>query len=740
MAQLKGLPNEWRYVLTGGNDDSKRAFEPNWNAPGHGRTLDDVIRLNVTPNAGERWINRKTIGLGVITGTESHGLLVLDFDGQGSQAVRAFIGHFHKRASTLPPTVANISGKQGRCKLYYRVPPEWWPQLEGKSATWKSELGDVVLEGIWQNSTGCGRHAVICGDHPESSHQNPLYYRWVEGCAPDEMEVADAPEWLLLGIKAQMEGTGEKTFQEQKRSGEDDPTPWERLTVGERCELIESALEKCPNREGKGSGTYDKVRRVLCALLNELGLPLAQQLVEYSDWDKRNDWGPNMSAAATMQSLAKSRSADDKKATIASVFFFARNAGWMPPSWAIPAVETKAQVDGYRKLINEMIQHHDDSLATSFLLGRARREYSVDSDTVRTETLVHFIGIQRQLAARGLIDIKTNMRKDNVDSDVIDGFLGRRVHLMAGASHSGKTTFACFLANRVALGLPVDIDSVRHPTERPGKVMIFTSDCSDGDMVRELAMEGVTGDNDGGRIKISSGMTFDRMIQIVKILEDFQPDLVIYDCLTSMSCRGVKIGDPAYGNPLRDLTRYNGVAWPKCAHLILHHTTRDEPTRFSGSEQVKAACEELWLYYPPELTKWRRGQEPPAIGPTRCLLFEKSRTGLRGKRVAVTRNHFQATWQFHLYNPESVGPVDLLSQRFRTVTHEEWRLPSEWAKELDLEFNPRSLLRYLDQLVGSVLEVERMKSPLTNRVDKHYRPRPLIREAALEMTRSPGDG
>lgn len=737
-ALLEGVPLHWRYALTGGDGDAKRCFEEHWNQPGNGHSLDSIVRINTAPNPGERWKHRKMIGLGVITGEESNGLLVLDFDGTGSQSVRAFRSHFNRFPSELPATVANMSGKKGRGKLFFTVPPHWWPQFANRSASWRSHLGNVVLEAIWQNTTGAGRHAVIVGDHPESSHQQPLFYRWMEGRAPNQVPVAEAPEWLLEGILRQTDGNRERTLQERLRSGEDDGTPWERLTAHERRQLVELALPYCPNRQGKGSGTYEKVRRVMCAVLNEFGYELAAEILDGSEWNAKNEWGDRADCVKTLQSLAHSRVAEDQKSRIASVFFFARQAGWEPPNWAIPPVDLQVGAEGYRKIINEFIKHENDSIVTTYLLGRARKEYGVDAERIREEVLEQFLGQMERQVPRCIEDIREGIRQDNITADVIDGFLGRRVHLVAGASHSGKTTLACFLANRVVHGLPIEIDGTRHSVERPGKVLIFTSDCSDLDMVRDLALEGI--EKSDGRLMICGGVTFDRMVTIVKTLEQFAPDLVIYDCLTSMMGPEAKIGDGSYSRPIRQLVQYNGVAWPACAHLILHHTTRDEPTRFSGSEQVKAATEEMWLYYPPELTRWRRGQPMPEIGPTRQLVMQKSRTGYVGKQLALTRNPYQGYWQFRLCNPETGGPLDLLSHRFRAVKHEDWRIASEWAKELELGFNSRTLRRYLDAMTGTVLESRRMRSRVTGRYDTHYRPRQVIRDAANAMVGSKADG
>lgn len=743
LEMLEGLPAHWRYAMTGNDNNSKRCFGDAWNTPGNGMTLEEIRRINDNPGPNERWWSRKMIGVGVITSEESNGLLVIDFDGTGSQAVRAFRSHFRHNPSELPPTAANISGKKGRAKLYFSVGPTWWPQLVNRSASWKADDGTTILEAIWQNkTTGTARHAVICGDHPDSSHQNPLYYRWLPGFSPAEVGIAEAPEWLIVGIIAQCEMAGsERSLDEQLRSGENDATPWERLTSYERRELVELALPYCPNRLTRGSGTYEQVRRIMCGVLNEFGLEQADSILSGSDWDQKNEWDPTSSCSKMLQSLARSRVANDQKARISSVFYFAREAGWQPPNWAIPPQEIKVQAEAFKKLINQFLTEQNDRSATAMMLGKVRREYGVEPEMFRRLALEQFLGGIERTKARTLEEITTSIRSDSIEADVIDGFLGRRVHLLAGASHSGKTTLACFLANRVLYGQPVDIDDIRHGNERPGRVLIFTSDCSDQDMVRELAYEGVEPKTAADRLRICSGTTFDDMLFICRSLEEFKPDLVIYDCLTSMACSDVRVGDPAYADPIRLLVRHNGLAWPRCAHLVLHHTTRDEPTRFSGTEQIKAATEEMWLYYPPELLKWRKGQPRPQIGPTRNLVLEKSRSGYAGRALAITRNAYQGTWQIRRPDVVAQSPVERLTQAFRAVQHNEWRIASEWRKELELEFKDRTLRRYLDQLVGTVLETERRFSPTTGRKDDtHYRPRAVIRDAALAMRGSRGDG
>lgn len=745
LQRLRTVPGYWRFALTGGDGDAKRCFEPNWNRPGNGRTIEDILRLCTAPQPGERWITQKMLGVGAITGEESNGLLVLDFDGRGSQSVRAFKQHFRRCPSELPLTAANVSGKSGRAKLFFSVSPVWWPQLRGRSASWRSDTGNVVLEGIWENSTEHGRHAALVGDHPESSHQNPLFYRWAEpnkraeDFSPGGVGVVEAPEWLILGVLAQIEqAKGDRTKQEKARSGEDDATPWERLTVREKLELVVEALDFCPNRLEKGSGTYPQVRRIMAGVLNEFGLDIAKMILVGSKWDKGNEWGRG-NCDEQLESLYRSKVREDSKAQISSLFYFARKGGWTTPTWAQPPVEQKHLMETYQKLLVEAMKDHNDRNAQAVYSGRAKREFGIDKDEFRRNCIDSYLSLQENKASRTLGDLIDNAFKGETRPDVIDGFLARTVHVVAGGSHSGKTTFASFLANRVLTGSPIDVGPVRHSVERPGKVLFCTSDCSDIQLIRNLAIEGIDKEVAADRLRIFSGIRFDDMLLICKTLVEFEPDLVIYDCLTSMACTGAKVGDSAYADPIRLLARHNGVAWPACAHLVLHHTRRDEPTTFSGTEQIKAAADELWMYYPPELLTWRKGQPRPPIGATRHLSFEKSRTGYADRMLMVTRDPYQATWQFAT-KVEGGSALFRLTSAFRGVIHDEWQIASQWAAELDLSYNSRSLRRYLDQLVGSVLESERRRSPKTGRMDTHYRPLPLIRQAAKAMLLSRCDG
>ena len=117
--------------------------------------------------------------VGLMTGPASGGVLAVDFDGPGSE--EKFLEVCGHDSCELPKSISWTSGKEGRRQIAFRVPDEWWDSLVNRKTY------DQLLELRWRN-----HQSVVAGEHPETEG-----YRWVEGCSPIDVEVADAPDWLL---------------------------------------------------------------------------------------------------------------------------------------------------------------------------------------------------------------------------------------------------------------------------------------------------------------------------------------------------------------------------------------------------------------------------------------------------------------------------------------------------------------------------------------------------------------
>jgi hypothetical protein len=132
-------------------------------------------------------------GFGVLTGRpiaidgQTYYLMALDQDGEA--AAQKILSH--SGGSPLPPTVAFTSGRSGRCQYLFLVPQEYKNAIKTqkiKTGTQGDEGKEELLEFRWKNL-----QSVL----PPSVHPTTGEYRWVEGCAIDEIKIAIAPTWIV---------------------------------------------------------------------------------------------------------------------------------------------------------------------------------------------------------------------------------------------------------------------------------------------------------------------------------------------------------------------------------------------------------------------------------------------------------------------------------------------------------------------------------------------------------------
>ena len=175
LQSLGALDSDWRLIPC---DDRKRPVNPttgnlqeNWAA--HATDLEGITQLAQSPHVH---------AIGLVLGPDS-GVIAVDFDGTGSAAT--FKEVYGKLYSDLPTTVCWSSGRPNRRQLAFRVPLDYWPHLRNRRV-WNRN-GATVLELRW-----AGHQSIIAGAHPDTAG-----YHWLPGRSPDDLSVADAPDWLL---------------------------------------------------------------------------------------------------------------------------------------------------------------------------------------------------------------------------------------------------------------------------------------------------------------------------------------------------------------------------------------------------------------------------------------------------------------------------------------------------------------------------------------------------------------
>ena len=166
----------------------------------------------------------------------------------------------------LPPAPTNISGREGRSRMLFRVPPAWQKVLYGKSIPSAGPTG--AIEWLYEKEHGKCFHAVIEGQHPGG---NGWFYRWEEGKSPHDIPVPDLPEWMISAIitwpyrKAAENGGGVTT-----ELVEDKPGPVDVLTPGQTKKLLKGMQQFFPYRgapAGKFGGHYDVLRRLTAVVV-----------------------------------------------------------------------------------------------------------------------------------------------------------------------------------------------------------------------------------------------------------------------------------------------------------------------------------------------------------------------------------------------------------------------------------------------------------------------------------------
>jgi hypothetical protein len=121
--------------------------------------------------------------MGLLTGRASSNVFVIDLDDQKGPAAAAWwhaVITEHNNGIDLETWRQNTGG--GGRQLLFQARPDW------HAPTNRTPIGVDIR--------GQGGFAVM----PSSLHETGKYYTWAPGCAPYEIEIATAPEWLLAEI------------------------------------------------------------------------------------------------------------------------------------------------------------------------------------------------------------------------------------------------------------------------------------------------------------------------------------------------------------------------------------------------------------------------------------------------------------------------------------------------------------------------------------------------------------
>lgn len=348
LEQIDQLPEDWELLPVSCANGLKKPVDP--------RTGSGLSRWEHLQYEREEFasMNGHVNAVGVKLGRFSGGLLQLDFDGvksekkpgnnKGCDHFIAFEQATGRPVTDLPETVAWTSGRgwteaersfgipdptngNARFSLAFIIPMEFWDQMPFHRR-WPDNMTAKCLEarfgGINDDGTNKGAQAVVLGAHPETAG-----YFWIK--SPTDVEVAEAPEWLIDAILTpeaapEPEAQAIPDAQRADRPG-NTSTPFDKLPPDKQLEVVREALEHCTPRGPAGSGTYPVAFDVLCGLVHGLGKASATVLAEEWSPSRIND---GWDLAHKIRDISKQTKG--KRKTIGTVFWYAKQGGWQPPA------------------------------------------------------------------------------------------------------------------------------------------------------------------------------------------------------------------------------------------------------------------------------------------------------------------------------------------------------------------------------------------------------------------------
>jgi hypothetical protein len=222
---------------------------PTCDAPGkHGRVDSWKKRASNDPAQIERWAKEWAIAnVGIATG-EVSGVYVLDLDGEEGKANLAALEQQH---GPLPQTVTVITGSGG--VHYYFKHPSGLP-LSNSASTVAPKI-DIRANGGF----------VIA---PPSNHKSGGNYVFAPGLSFAEVEVADAPEWLIELATAKP-NKGQRSSGKAKQDGAENTAGGDQTDIpdGQGLEFYLSIMG-----DGPGKAGFDKpIMQAACAFFAKHG-------------------------------------------------------------------------------------------------------------------------------------------------------------------------------------------------------------------------------------------------------------------------------------------------------------------------------------------------------------------------------------------------------------------------------------------------------------------------------------
>jgi hypothetical protein len=603
------------------------------------------------------------VGLGVVTGSFSGGLLALDIDGHDAdERYREVAGEEYEPYGE-EKTMSWTSGKPGRRQILYQVPKRLVAELEhvktlilrtddgkwhlGHGDTNRGAGGDVdvisgaAYEEVVLRFNAC--QSVVPGSpHPDTKQP----YRFLNY---NEGQVATAPQWVLDVLRPHRK-----------------PVQW--LSEAEQKEVMNDlgGQTAVPPRQIRGWFFKEEVQALLRPRLEEL--VFRHEVFDQYGWKSRSGDNPQRMSGCpwhggrsgtTFQYAAETGCWDCKACGVggdvldfvhkvrtkdmhagrpngpdleAYVAELAGELGYDYPACAT-ATEVTIKDAPLKRLTGEeffttaarIINGYDNAELAHYQLMELVRDSGLThvykSGPQVESALERFLLHQEQVVTDPNWQEKVRGDRDYLIPDFMSKPSSVMLHARGGM---GKTRLAVLISKIVGQKRPMKVRGLTVEPTVSGNVLFIGNDMSMTDYAEYFDQQGIDSSGADRWMHFKPQWQQSQYRVLVRWLEEIKPVLVVVDSLTSVSMMiAAKEYEKEYANTLYRLARENGTAFPATTFLWIHHNTKDG-TKFRGTDTLRNAVHETWELK--ELTDEERAQ----YGDHALILeIDKSR-GMRG--------------------------------------------------------------------------------------------------------------
>lgn len=581
--------------------------------------------------------------VGVFTGPRSQGLVILDVDRNLAKLAK-------KWGSTLDGAPKVTSTKANAAKYLYRVPEALWGEVKGFGL---SDTG-AGYEVLW------GRQGLLYGAYPGSSDGKGAegFY----GFEGDLEAIPEAPAWLLAEMReaAGKDPTDAGFIKNRKALDFSDRTP------EEVAEIIQSALRVIP---GQGAGSRDHWIKVGMAIHSELPTDLGMTL--WSAWSAEDpefcdDWADGNPCEEVWKSFKKG------SVTLGTLFWLADQQLpgrlWLGEDLrkVVAELESGASVEVLPRFVDlmrdvrEALQLEnpaEQKYELHKIAHKARMRDALELEKMYVDQIQH--ESQSETMTVGEL-LQQNFERSYLIPDLLPN---PSVVLIYGAGGDGKSMTAWTLAKHVATGQPFVIRGKHVPVEQ-GPVLLLNGDQPLVQMQEQMEEVEMPAD---APVIVRTDWSLQAYARFQKLVQKIKPKLIVIDSL--IGCSGGRAFDENksdFATPLYWLTRNNGVAFPACTILIIHHANKNGG--FRGTSAIRDAVDETWsLKRPSDKQLEQTGHN------ARIITIEKSRSG-RGGTSLLLRQEADLSFTLADWTPEvdpnetaPSGITDRVLQRLRVI-------------------------------------------------------------------------